>query len=383
MLNKLLFNPIPSASLPQKSHRIPHTTQHTRTNQRTTISLRRKLNQWHKRHQTTNTIQQSLNTKEIVLEGTKKIPRFEYLYGVGMGVGLHVSGMVLPQKIWNFFNVANLETFDPSLLVVFMSALAVHAALYYGVAMRRGRPVLDTEFHLPSNKGVDMKLVLGAGLFGLGWAVSGFCPGPGIASIGRLEIGPVLFASSAFTGFIVKELLFEKAQIKDFMNAKVGLLAAFFAGFAMLAGMSPDQFPVAPVEFNLFTSMIGGSIIGTAVASKMIFHGKVLGNSGLLSGLIKPGVPNYADRFLFLLGLISASAVMQMVYPLPIGETHGVIYTLVGGLLVGIGTSLGNGCTSGHGIAGITRLSPRSIVATSIFFAVCMGVTSLLYKFVF
>ena len=102
------------------------------------------------------------------------------------------------------------------------------------------------------------------------------------------------------------------------------------------------------IDWNAYTpvsALIGGAVIGAAAAALLVLNGRIAGVSGILGGLLRPARGDVAWRAAFVAGLVAA------------------------GLLVGFGTRYGSGCTSGHGVCGISRLSPRSIVATLVFMA--------------
>jgi uncharacterized protein len=125
------------------------------------------------------------------------------------------------------------------------------------------------------------------------------------------------------------------------------------------------------IDWNNFTpwaSLAGGAVIGLAAALLVLFNGRIAGISGIIGGLIKPKVGDFNWRLAFILGLIAAPIVWQIFAPLPSIQIDGS-YTLlaVAGLITGIGTRYGAGCTSGHGICGLSRVSPRSIIATLAF----------------
>ncbi|MCU8489170.1 YeeE/YedE family protein [Vibrio vulnificus] len=119
-------------------------------------------------------------------------------------------------------------------------------------------------------------------------------------------------------------------------------------------------------------SLAGGILLGISALTMLLVNGKVAGISGILTGLLTPKSRDFAWRLMFVIGMVSGGALAvtfgaaSASVALP---TSGVLIAAAG-LLVGIGTRLGNGCTSGHGICGIGRLSKRSIVATAIFMAV-------------
>ncbi|MDE2446096.1 MAG: YeeE/YedE family protein [Alphaproteobacteria bacterium] len=100
--------------------------------------------------------------------------------GAVFGAGLTISGMVNPAKILNFLDLAG--QFDGTLIFVMGAGLAVTAIGYY-LVLRRGKPLFDSQFHLPTAETIDARLMGGAALFGLGWGLSGLCPGPALASL--------------------------------------------------------------------------------------------------------------------------------------------------------------------------------------------------------
>jgi uncharacterized membrane protein YedE/YeeE len=125
------------------------------------------------------------------------------LSGVIFGAGLAVSGMVNPAKVLNFFDIAG--TWDPSLIFVMAGALAV-TMTGYRLARRRPSPVFAPTYHLPSANEIDARLIGGSALFGLGWGLSGFCPGPAIASLTTLSTEPVIFIIAMLAGMLAVKL---------------------------------------------------------------------------------------------------------------------------------------------------------------------------------
>ena len=115
-------------------------------------------------------------------------------------------------------------------------------------------------------------------------------------------------------------------------------------------------------------SLIGGSMVGIAVSLLLLFNGKVLGVSGILGELFNNPLSKNYWRLFFVLGLLISPLIYSIFHSIPIIEiTSNKLLIIVGGLLVGFGSRLGSGCTSGHGICGLSRLSPRSLVATLTF----------------
>lgn len=118
-------------------------------------------------------------------------------------------------------------------------------------------------------------------------------------------------------------------------------------------------------NFTPWASLAGGALIGLATLIFILFNGRIAGISGILGGLIKPRMHDISWRVAFIAGLIIAPLLWQLFAKLPniqIDASYPLL--MISGLLVGIGTRFGSGCTSGHGICGLSRFSPRSIVAT-------------------
>ena len=133
-------------------------------------------------------------------------------------------------------------------------------------------------------------------------------------------------------------------------------------------------------NFSPISAAIGGALIGLAAVLLMLFNGRIAGVTGIADGLINPRTDDRLWRLAFIVGLIAAplaAALVGHAVPMPqMPASYAVI--AVAGLLVGFGTRLGNGCTSGHGICGIARLSPRSIVATLVFMIAAIVVVALM-----
>ena len=125
------------------------------------------------------------------------------------------------------------------------------------------------------------------------------------------------------------------------------------------------------VDWNAFTpwsALAGGVLIGVAAAMFVLLNGRIAGISGVIGGLLKPSPGDIAWRAAFVVGLLGAPLAYSLFAALPkpqIAAPYGAL--VLAGLLVGIGTRYGSGCTSGHGVCGLSRLSPRSLVATAAF----------------
>ena len=125
------------------------------------------------------------------------------------------------------------------------------------------------------------------------------------------------------------------------------------------------------VDWNAFTpwnALAGGALIGLAAAMFALLNGRIAGISGVIGGLLKPARGDVAWRAAFVLGLVGAPLVHGLFAALPRPQIDAQYLGLIAaGLLVGVGTRYGSGCTSGHGVCGLSRLSPRSVAATLAF----------------
>jgi hypothetical protein len=132
-------------------------------------------------------------------------------------------------------------------------------------------------------------------------------------------------------------------------------------------------------NFTPISAAVGGALIGLAAVLLMLLNGRIACITGVFAGLIDPISTDRGWRATFIAGLILAPLSATLVgYTIPIPQMPASLVTIVvGGLLVGFGTRLSNGCTSGHGVCGIARLSPRSITATAIFMAAAVIVVAL------
>jgi uncharacterized membrane protein YedE/YeeE len=124
------------------------------------------------------------------------------------------------------------------------------------------------------------------------------------------------------------------------------------------------------IHFTPLASFGGGLLIGLGAAVLLLANGRVAGVSGIAGGLLRPARGDIGWRLAFILGLLAAPLGWLALQAMPPAQIdHAPALLAVAGLLVGLGTRFGSGCTSGHGVCGIARLSPRSIVATLCFVA--------------
>ncbi|MGC1951892.1 MAG: DUF6691 family protein [Gammaproteobacteria bacterium] len=123
-----------------------------------------------------------------------------FLAGVLFAVGLGISGMTLPQKVLAFLDFAG--DWDPSLLLVMITSAGVYLLLHRWV-LKRSRPVFDQAFHVPTRQDIDQPLVAGAALFGIGWGLVGFCPGPAMTALVTGQTKVLIFFVSLAVGMYV------------------------------------------------------------------------------------------------------------------------------------------------------------------------------------
>jgi len=126
--------------------------------------------------------------------------------GLLFGVGLVVSGMSDPTKVLNFLDLFG--TWDPSLAFVMGGAVLV-AFIGYRLVLSRGKPIIGGRFHLPSKNDIDGRVVVGPAIFGIGWGLGGFCPGPALTALGLGATGTLAFLPAMLLGMWAARLLAE------------------------------------------------------------------------------------------------------------------------------------------------------------------------------
>lgn len=135
-------------------------------------------------------------------------------------------------------------------------------------------------------------------------------------------------------------------------------------------------------QFTPISALVGGVLIGASASIALLYHGKIAGISGIVDGALEAPRKNLDWRVPFIVGLIAAGFVASFFVPQAFGApVRGILPLAIAGVLVGFGTRLGNGCTSGHGISGLSRLSPRSLVATLTFIGAGVVTTYLVHHF--
>jgi uncharacterized membrane protein YedE/YeeE len=127
-----------------------------------------------------------------------------FLAGLLFAVGLALAGMTQPQKIISFLDPWE---WDPSLLFVMLGAVGIHIVAY-PMVRKRSSPLFDTKWHVPSRKDLTTRLMLGSALFGMGWGIAGFCPGPALTSLFSADLRSALFVAAMLVGMV----LFKKTE---------------------------------------------------------------------------------------------------------------------------------------------------------------------------
>ncbi|MDA1343721.1 MAG: YeeE/YedE family protein [Proteobacteria bacterium] len=127
--------------------------------------------------------------------------------GILFGAGLTLSQMTNPEKVLNFLDIAG--NWDPSLVFVMIGSLAV-TSLFFRKILNRPRPLFDKEFYLSSKSVIDRPLLIGAAIFGIGWGISGYCPGPSVAGLGLGNVEAVVMIFSVYLGFVAHRLFIKK-----------------------------------------------------------------------------------------------------------------------------------------------------------------------------
>jgi uncharacterized protein len=123
-----------------------------------------------------------------------------YLIGVIFGVGIALSGMANPAKVLNFFDIAG--SWDPSLILVMGGALAV-TFIGYRLVLPRPEPLFEPRFNLPTSRVIDLKLLGGSAVFGIGWGITGFCPGGAIPALGTGVADVFIFCAAMLVGLMI------------------------------------------------------------------------------------------------------------------------------------------------------------------------------------
>jgi len=286
-------------------------------------------------------------------------------------------------------------TWDPSVLIVFSTALGIQTILYQMLVKNRKQTIMGQPISTPTNSALDLKLVGGAALFGAGWALSGFCPGPALASAFGGNPDATVFLTTTLMGMLLYQLGVEyKFDLRTWLNNGTTTgLASSLVGMAILSAVTGIisiyfplvgyKLPLGPIQPVLQT-LAGGALIGLSGFAYTITLGKVMGLSGMLAQHFSPITTSQErlGRWAFIGGLASAAFLIRYLHPIVFfssAPSQPVLRILLSGLLVGFGTGCSNGCTSGHGLAGISRFALRSIIATVTFFGTNVLLSTLVF----
>lgn len=123
--------------------------------------------------------------------------------GLIFGIGLLLSGMASPAKVISFLDITG--SWDPSLIFVMIGALLI-STISFRISKHMRKALCADQIQVPASKQVDLKLVLGSLLFGMGWGLAGFCPGPAIVAVGAFKFEALVFAASMVVGMIIVNL---------------------------------------------------------------------------------------------------------------------------------------------------------------------------------
>jgi uncharacterized membrane protein YedE/YeeE len=127
---------------------------------------------------------------------------FAFVAGLVFGIGLLVSGMINPAKVLGFLDLAG--RWDPSLALVMVGAIAI-GVVGFVIAGRRATTVLGTPMLLPTARTIDRRLIVGGAVFGIGWGLAGFCPGPAVAALGAGHLKAIVFVAAMAAGMLAFE----------------------------------------------------------------------------------------------------------------------------------------------------------------------------------
>ena len=135
----------------------------------------------------------------------------QFAIGLIFGLGLVVSGMSNPAKVLNFLDLAAIRTgsWDPSLMFVMMGAVAT-AFIGFRWVLKRPRPVFAETFHVPAKSDIDPRIIIGPAIFGVGWGLAGFCPGPAFVALGYGSSKSILFMIAMIAGMMIARALVER-----------------------------------------------------------------------------------------------------------------------------------------------------------------------------
>jgi uncharacterized membrane protein YedE/YeeE len=135
-----------------------------------------------------------------------------YVIGLIFGLGIAISGMANPAKVLNFFDLAG--AWDPSLAFVMGGALIV-TFVGYRLVLLRPRPIIEARFQIPDSRTIDLKLIGGSALFGIGWGIAGFCPGGALPALGTGQSEVILFVAALVAGILAARAAMRLTQARQ------------------------------------------------------------------------------------------------------------------------------------------------------------------------
>ena len=132
-----------------------------------------------------------------------------FIVGLVFAIGLGYSGMTKPEKVIGFLDI--FRQWDPSLMFVMVGAIGVHF-IAYKIIRKKPSPLLDTQWYVPEKKEITKPLILGSLLFGVGWGLGGYCPGPGVVSLASFQLSPLVFVFGMVAGMGIFRLVDSKLK---------------------------------------------------------------------------------------------------------------------------------------------------------------------------
>jgi len=132
-----------------------------------------------------------------------------WLVGFNFALGLGLSGMTQPQKVIGFLDI--FHNWDPSLMFVMLGSVLVHF-ISYKIIRKQPYPLFSKIWHIPEKKKITPSLIIGSTIFGIGWGLAGYCPGPAITSIASLQKGPIIFVFGMLLGMLIFKILDRKIK---------------------------------------------------------------------------------------------------------------------------------------------------------------------------
>ena len=258
------------------------------------------------------------------------------------------------------------------MLVLFCCAMAPGFLLYWVVLPRMSSPLFSKSFLLPTVTKVTPALVFGSLLFGLGWSMGGFCPGPSVVGMMSGDADYISFSYGLYFAITLTFAFRSGISVTRgwALTGFLGLLPGLFYLFPLFAPVEDAKWQSWPLHL----AVIGGFLIGLAAFILMVTTGRLLGMSTLWRKILEPTDPSSRVLELvffvgFLLGGLLAVRIEPQAFSAQPPPFNHLLLRFLGGVCVAIGTDYANGCTSGHGVCGVPRLSIRSIVAVACFMA--------------